>query len=108
MNLTLKLILWFLFPEIMLVWYGWKKFNYVNPPYSNKVPWIKKAIEEQKKGNKTVMLLPAATDAAWFHDLVVPNFDIEFMRGRLKLDNGKHPKYGSMLITTYYNRKVEE
>lgn len=30
----------------------WGKRNYVNPPYSNKVPWIKKAIEEQGKGKR--------------------------------------------------------
>ena len=78
----------------------WQEKNYCNPPYSNKIPWIKKAIEESKKGRLTTMLLPTATDAAWFHDLIVPNFHIEFLRGRLKLDNGKHPKYGSMLVET--------
>jgi len=75
----------------------WKKRNYCNPPYSEKIPWIKKAIDEQKKGNTTVMLLPAATDAIWYHDLVVPNAIILLLRGRLQLDNGKHPRYGSIL-----------
>jgi|SRR6267378_1365635 len=76
----------------------WTRRNYCNPPYSDKVPWIKKAIEEAKFGNMTVMLLPQATDAAWYHDLVVPNAEILSFRGRLQLDNGKHPKYGSMLV----------
>ena len=76
----------------------WKARNYVNPPYSNKIPWIKKAIEEQKKGNLTVMLLPQDTSAAWYHDLVLPNAEVLSFRGRLQLDNGKHPKYGSMLV----------
>lgn len=77
---------------------NWTKHNYCNPPYSDKIPWIKKAIEEQKKGNMTVMLLPAATDAAWYHDLVLPNAIVLSFRGRLQLDNGKHPRYGSMLV----------
>ena len=36
----------------------WKKYNYVNCPYSNKKPWILKAIEEQKKGKTSVLILP--------------------------------------------------
>ena|SRR3990167_5852276 len=75
----------------------WHRFNYVNPPYSNKLPWIKKAIEEQKKGKTTVMLLPYVPDAVWYFDLVVPNAEILGFRGRLELDNGKHPRYASML-----------
>lgn len=76
----------------------WMKKNYVNPPYSEKIPWIKKAIEESKKGNKTVMLLPVDTSAVWFHDLILPNFEIHLFRGRLDLDNGHHPRYPSMLV----------
>lgn len=76
---------------------SWKRFNYVNPPYSNKRPWIEKAIIEMKNGNTTVMLLPHDSSAAWYHDLVVPNAEILSFRGRLQLDNGKHPRYGSML-----------
>ncbi len=76
---------------------NWKKLNYCNPPYSDKIPWIKKAIQEMKKGNTTVMLIPHVPDAVWYFELVVPNSVILGFRGRLKLDNGKHPKYGSML-----------
>ena len=78
--------------------HSWEKLNYVNPPYSNKVPWIKKAIEEMEKGNTTVMLLPQDTSAAWYHDLVIPNAEILSFRGRLELDSGKHGRYGSMLV----------
>lgn len=76
----------------------WKKFNYVNPPYSDKRPWIQKAINETKNGNTTVMLLPHIPDAIWYHDLIIPNSEILSLRGRLQLDNGKHPKYSSMLV----------
>lgn len=76
----------------------WAKRNYCNPPYSDKIPWIKKAIEESKKGNMTIMLIPNVPDAAWYHDLIIPNAAILSFRGRLQLDNGKHPKYASMLV----------
>lgn len=75
----------------------WKEYNYVNPPWSDKVPWIKKAIKEMHLGNTTVMLLPHVPEMAWYHDLVVPNAEILSFRGRLELDNGKHGRYGTML-----------
>src|SRR5438105_2906670 len=51
---------------------AWGNSNYLNPPYSDKEPWILRAIEEQSKGNTTVMLLPADTSTVWFHDLILP------------------------------------
>ena len=75
----------------------WMPLNYCNPPYSNKIPWINKAIAEAKKGNMTVMLIPEIPDAAWFHDLVIPNARVFTHRGRLELDDGKHTQYASML-----------
>ena len=44
------------------------------------------------------MLLPVDTSAAWFHDLIMPNFKMFLFRGRLDLDNGHHPKFPSMLV----------
>ena|SRR3990167_6249305 len=79
----------------------WKKRNYCNPPYSDKIPWIKKAIEEAKQDKMIVMLLPQDTSAAWYHDLVLPNAEILSFRGRLQLDNGTHPRYGSMFAIFY-------
>jgi len=78
----------------------WGKSNYVNPPWANKTPWIKKAIEESRKGKTVVMLLPADTSTRWFHDLILPNADeIRFIRGRLKFSKNGYPaKYPSMIV----------
>lgn len=75
----------------------WRKSNFVNPPYSNKTPWIKKAIEEQRKGNVTVMLLPVDTSTNWFHDLIMPNCEVRWIRGRVSFRKGSHASYASML-----------
>lgn len=72
----------------------WKKFNYVNPPFNNKVPWINKALEEQALGNTTVMLLPHDTRAIWYADKILPNCEVLMHRGNFDLDNGKHTRYG--------------
>tara|TARA_R100001463_G_scaffold29063_1_gene66328 strand:+ start:2643 stop:3062 length:420 start_codon:yes stop_codon:yes gene_type:complete len=65
----------------------WGKRNFVNPPYSRKLKelFVKKAIEESKKGKLCVLLLPVSTSTKLFHDHILPNKkEIRFLRGRVK------------------------
>lgn len=65
----------------------WGSVNFINPPYSRtlKEAFVKKAIEESKKGKRCVMLLPVSTSTALFHDYIKPNAkEIRFLRGRVK------------------------
>ena len=39
-----------------------------------------------KHGATVVCLLPARTDAGWFHDYVLPHAEVRFIRGRLKFN----------------------
>lgn len=64
----------------------WGNSNFVNPPYSLKLKsaFVKKAIEESKKGKVCVLLLPVSTSTALFHDYIKPNAkEIRFIRGRI-------------------------
>ena len=71
---------------------------FCNPPYSKPVPWILKAIEESKKGKTVVMLLKSDTSTNWFHDLILPNAGVRFVRGRLKFGGTNKPSpFGSLL-----------
>jgi len=66
--------------------YPWEKSNFCNPPFKNniKVAFVKKAIEEQKKGNSTVFILPVRTGSRLWHDDIVPFAkDIRFLKGRI-------------------------
>lgn len=58
-----------------------------NPPYSEIGLWVQKAAQEQSNGVTSVLLVPASTDVAWFHDFVLPSAEIRFVRGRLKFGN---------------------
>ncbi len=65
----------------------WKKRNFINPPYSQKIKeaFVKKAIKESKKGKLCVMLLPVSTSTVLFHDFILPNKkEIRFIRRRIK------------------------
>ena len=65
----------------------WGQRNFVNPPYSRKLKeaFVKKAIQESKKGKLCVCLLPVSTSTILFHDYILPNaHDIRFLKGRVK------------------------
>lgn len=65
----------------------WGVRNFINPPYSKtlKESFVKKAIEESKKGKLCVMLLPVSTSTKLFHEHILPNQkEIRFIKGRLK------------------------
>lgn len=56
-----------------------------NPPYGRDVSaWVAKAAGEHAvSGTTVVLLLPARVDTAWFHDLVMPQAQLRFIRGRV-------------------------
>ena len=71
------------FDGLSITWVG---VNYINPPYNQKLKeaFIRKAFEESKKGKVCVMLLPASTDTKIFHEVILPNAEIRFIKGRVK------------------------
>ena len=63
----------------------WGKSNFINPPYNrvDKPKFIKKAYDEWKKGKTCVLLIPSATGTKQFHELILPNAEIRFIKGRV-------------------------
>ena len=59
---------------------------WLNPPYGRPIAdWTKKAYDSNLL---TVLLLPVRTDTRWFHDYC-KQFEVTFIRGRLKFGNSK-------------------
>jgi hypothetical protein len=75
---------------------NWEDKTYINPPYSNPLPWVEKAIEEMKKGKLIVMLLRADSSTKYFQKCQEYGEVIYFGR-RIKF-NGKTPYFASMLV----------
>lgn len=75
---------------------------FCNPPYGKEIgKWVKKAYEESKKINTTVvMLIPARTDTAYFHDYIYHKAkEIRFVKGRLKFGQSKNAApFPSMVV----------
>ncbi len=59
-----------------------------NPPYGREqIKWVKWGVEQKAKG---VFLLPARTDTKLFHEWIVPNCKIEFIKGRLTFGSDEY------------------
>lgn len=67
----------------------WEKINFVNPPYSDLPFWVAKAFLESKLNHRTIMLLPSKTDQEFFHLIIRHNYEIRWIRKRLKFKNNK-------------------
>ena len=78
----------------------WEGSVWCNPPYGRGVgAWVKKAAQSALVGATVVMLLPARTDTAWFHDLIYRRAEIRFIRGRLKFGGAKNSApFPSMIV----------
>lgn len=72
----------------------WGKSNFVNPPYNrvDKPKFITKAYEEWCKGKTCVLLIPAATGTKQFHELILPNAEVRFLRGRVAFVQPELPR----------------
>lgn len=56
----------------------------MNPPYGNEQKkWIKKALDESRKGATIVCLIPARPDTILWHEIIFPNAEVRFIKGRI-------------------------
>jgi hypothetical protein len=67
---------------------------FCNPPYGKaREPWVEKCIQAGARGQRVVLLIPAATDTRIFQRAVSTATAVVFVRGRVKFgsrrDNGR-------------------
>ena len=69
----------------------WVGRCWMNPPYGRDITlWVEKAVYSVKNGADIVVgLLPVRADTKWFHNFVLPNAEICFIKGRLKFGGFK-------------------
>lgn len=81
-------------------WGGRRVF--CNPPYGKAIAaWVRKcAAEAAKPDTLVVMLIPARTDTAYFHDYIYKKAkEVRFIRGRLHFNESKNAApFPSMIV----------
>ena len=79
---------------------------FCNPPYGHKQDkWIRKCYEHGASGGVAVMLLPARTDTARFHDFILSKAEIRFIRGRLKFVGAMYPAPFPSMLAIFRGKK---
>ena len=79
---------------------------WLNPPYADIEPWVKKASEESRLGAFVAMLVPASVGANWWRDYVEFESYQLFLNGRIKFVGAKdyYPKDCALLLYTPFIR----
>lgn len=79
-------------------WGGQRVF--CNPPYGREIKdWVRKCYEESKRAEVVVMLIPARTDTAYFHDYIYHKAkEVRFIRGRLHFNEAGPAPFPSMVV----------
>lgn len=80
-------------------WGGRRVF--CNPPFGRVIAdWVRKCYEESRKPDTlVVMLIPARTDTAYFHDYIYHKArEIRFIRGRLHFNDAGSAPFPSMVV----------
>ena len=64
---------------------NWRPSVFVNPPYSKaREPWVKRCIEAGARGQRVILLIPAATDTRIWQEAASTASAIVFVKGRVK------------------------
>ena len=81
---------------------------YCNPPYGKQISqWVEKCYREGTKDNTTVvMLIPARTDTAYFHDFILNRSEIRFVPGRLCFNDGNGRSPFASIVVIFRGAKV--
>ena len=86
---------------------SWKGHTvFMNPPYGRDIKkWIKKAYEQSRHSNTTVVcLLPARTDTKYWHDYCMKAQKIYFVKGRLKFGEAVNSAPFPSAIVVFKNK----
>ncbi len=79
--------------------YLWPDRTFVNPPYSNPLPFVQKAIAStQELGSMVVMLLKHDSSTEWFRLIHEAGGHIMMINGRLKHGTGRSAPFPSILV----------
>lgn len=80
----------------------WDGVCWMNPPYGRVMKkWVEKAYNEYLKGNTIICLLPARTNTNWWHEFIIPNAEIRFIKGQVKFKGFKRCLWMPMAIVIF-------
>ena len=81
--------------------WGSNKHIWLNPPYSNITPFVKKAIEQMEHNNQIDILLPCDTSTGWFYEAQQRAAEIIWITGEVYQEGGtEYSRPGRLAFTS--------
>ena len=84
---------------------SWGEKSFVNPPYSNPLKWVEKAIKEHEKGKTVVLLLKHDSSTKWYQKLHEAGAKFLMIQGRLRHKTGTPAPFPSILVILNKKRR---
>lgn len=77
-----------------------RQWAWLNPPFADIAPWVRKCAEELVCGANIAVLVPASVCTNWWRDYVHDIADVRFPTGRLTFEGHKasYPKDLALLL----------
>jgi hypothetical protein len=87
----------------------WGTSNFVNPPYSNIAPWLRKALDERDRyGASSVFLIPAQMHTSYWTSYVWPQAsELIFIENRLRFKNYRRT-FPSPMVCVVYRARADD
>lgn len=86
-------------------WGAMEGVLWLNPPYSNIEPWVKKASEDCKKPlvrqRRILVLIPASVGTNYFAKYIHGHARVYFLSPRLKFEGHKNPYPKDLILCVY-------
>lgn len=76
----------------------WPNRTFVNPPYSDPLPWVEKAIETSIQNRTVALLLKHDSSTKWWRRLHEANAHFLPIIGRLKYGTPRAAAFASVLV----------
>ena len=80
---------------------SWGGRTFVNPPYSDPLPWVEQGIKEAAKGKTVVFLLKHDSSTKWYQKLHEAGAHFLMIQGRLRHGTGKPANFPSVLVVLH-------
>lgn len=75
----------------------WHTKTYVNPPYSDPLPWVRKAILENQQGKTIALLIKLDCTTTYWRELASAGGHFMHVMERVKF-NGKSPPFCNVIV----------
>ena len=83
-----------------------KGWLWLNPPFGDIGPWVRKAREEARKGASIAVLVPASVGSNWWRDYVHQNMcDVYFLNGRITFVGAPDPYPKDLALLLYHHAR---